>query len=389
MSWLRLCQANGLVTQDTWRSQRSEPPIRWYLRCFFQGLWQHRQTAHVSYSPLLWGPRQCKEISVSILWYQVSSSCWRWNVRRKKGSCKETPELPSYLSLFSTGCSTNGTKTNRLHPLKKPKVNWTCSARWPRKLVYTLSLERPNLLFVIFHTRVFSSKEKISRMSKILVSQYVYCVEPERRQVPERKSIECVLEIGSCLEVSFIILTKGSTFQSVSFNCPFWGWVLVLTSDLCCQLDSFQTSCLRIILGVSRTDHVSNEEVYDTTGTVPLSQSVKAWQIRFLGHCLQRPQEDLISNYALYHPTHGKPRPGGHKILFNEYAAKLINPENPPCSRNSYFGTGPQSLEAHGGRLLASLGTPMTASAELREVLQDWNWDKPVLAFLPGDLSTS
>ena len=28
--------------------------------------------------------------------------------------------------------------------------------------------------------------------------------------------------------------------------------------------------------------------------------------------------------------THGKPRPGGHKILFNEYATKLINPENPP-----------------------------------------------------------
>ena len=167
------------------------------------------------------------------------------------------------------------------------------------------------------------------------------------------------------------------------YGCKSW----VLTSD--CLLDSFQTSCLRIIFGVPRTDHVSNEEVYDRTGTVPLSQSVKAWQIRFLGHCLQRPQEDLISNYALYHPTHGKPRPGGHKILFNEYAAKLINPENPPCSRNSYFGTGPQSLEAHGGRLLAPLRAPMTASAELREVLQDWNWDKPVLAFLPGDLSTS
>ena len=28
--------------------------------------------------------------------------------------------------------------------------------------------------------------------------------------------------------------------------------------------------------------------------------------------------------------THGKPRPGGHKILFHECAAKLINPENPP-----------------------------------------------------------
>ena len=141
--------------------------------------------------------------------------------------------------------------------------------------------------------------------------------------------MECVLEIGSCLEVSCITPTKGSTFQSVSLKCtPIWLWVL--TSDLCRQLDSFQTSCFRIILGVSRTDHVSNEEVYDRTGTVPLSQSVKARQIRFLGHCLQLPQGDLISKYALYHPTHGKPRPSGRKILFHEYAAKLINQEPPP-----------------------------------------------------------
>ena len=109
-------------------------------------------------------------------------------------------------------------------------------------------------------------------MSKILISRYVHCIDRERDQVPERKSIECVLEIGSCLEVSFITLTKGSTFQSVSFKCAStWGEYWVLTSDLCCQLDSFQTSFLRIILGVSRTDHVSNEEVYDRTGAVPLS----------------------------------------------------------------------------------------------------------------------
>ena len=55
--------------------------------------------------------------------------------------------------------------------------------------------------------------------------------------------------------------------------------------------------------------------------------------IRFLGHCVWRPQEDLISKYALYHPTHGKPRPGGCKILFHKYAAKLINPENPCTER--------------------------------------------------------
>ena len=67
----------------------------------------------------------------------------------------------------------------------------------------------------------------------------------------------------------------------------------------------------------------------------PISQSVKAWQIRFLGHCLQRLQEDLISEYALYHLTNGKPRPGGRKILSHEYAAKLINPENSPPAPSS------------------------------------------------------
>ena len=71
--------------------------------------------------------------------------------------------------------------------------------------------------------------------------------------------MEYILEVGSCLEVFCITPTKNSTF---------------LSSDLCRQIDSFQTSRLRIILGVSRTDHVSNEEVYDRKGTVPLSQSV-------------------------------------------------------------------------------------------------------------------
>ena len=52
--------------------------------------------------------------------------------------------------------------------------------------------------------------------------------------------------------------------------------------------------------------------------------------IRFLGHCQRRPQRDLSSKYALYHPTRGKARPGGRKALFHEYAAKLTNPENSP-----------------------------------------------------------
>ena len=77
-----------------------------------------------------------------------------------------------------------------------------------------------------------------------------------------------------------IQLFKASALSVLLYGCESW----VLTSDLC--------------LGVSRTDHVSNEEVYDRMGTDPLSQSVKARQIRFLGHSLWRRQGDLISKYT-------------------------------------------------------------------------------------------
>ena len=65
-------------------------------------------------------------------------------------------------------------------------------------------------------------------------------------------------------------LFKASALTVLLYGCEYW----VLTSDLCRQLDSFQTSCIRIILGVFRTYHVSNKEVYDRTGTVPFFQSV-------------------------------------------------------------------------------------------------------------------
>ena len=75
-------------------------------------------------------------------------------------------------------------------------------------------------------------------------------------------------------------------------------------------------------------------------------------------------QGDLNSKYTLYHLAHGKAKPGWQKILFHEYAAKLINPENPPLPHKiRTLAHGLQSLEAHGGQLLAPLETPVNASA--------------------------
>ena len=123
-----------------------------------------------------------------------------------------------------------------------------------------------------------------------------------------------------------------------------------LTSDLRRWFDSFQTSCIRIILRVSRRDFFRNE---DRTGTVSLFQSVKARQTRFLGQSLPRPQGDLIFYYALRHPTVGKPIPGpGRKVLFHEYATKLIKPENPSFPRLTKYDHWrriAKHVEAHGG----------------------------------------
>ena len=108
-------------------------------------------------------------------------------------------------------------------------------------------------------------------------------------------------------------------------------------------------------------------------GAIPPSESVNSSDIRFLGPYLRCPQGVLISSYALCHLTHAKQRPGGRKVLFHEYAAKLINPPRkiPLSSRNTSISTGSRTLEAQGGRMLSPLGSPMSASAWQKERVRD------------------
>ena len=51
----------------------------------------------------------------------------------------------------------------------------------------------------------------------------------------------------------------ASALSVLLYGCESW----VLTSDLCRQIDSFQTSCIRIVLGVSRTDHVTRKSMIE------------------------------------------------------------------------------------------------------------------------------
>ena len=56
-------------------------------------------------------------------------------------------------------------------------------------------------------------------------------------------------------------------------------------------------------------------------------------------------------------------------VLFNQYVTKIINPKNFPFLTKFVLsiGGGQQRLGAHGGQLLAPLGTSMSASAEQGE----------------------
>ena len=87
-----------------------------------------------------------------------------------------------------------------------------------------------------------------------------------------------------------------------------------------------------------------------------------------MGHFLRCHEGDLISKHALYQPAHGKPRHGGRKILFYEYAAELISADPPSSHEISFLAQDRNTWKRmEVDCLLAPLGTTMNVSAEQRE----------------------
>ena len=54
------------------------------------------------------------------------------------------------------------------------------------------------------------------------------------------------------------------------------------------KINTFHIQCLRIILNISRDDHVRNEYIYKQTNTKPLMQRVTKTQLSFLGTSIRR-----------------------------------------------------------------------------------------------------
>ena len=78
------------------------------------------------------------------------------------------------------------------------------------------------------------------------------------------------------------------------------------------------------MLKIRKQDHVTNKAVYDMTGQQPLSDTIHQRKLRWLGHALRKPDDELISQYALYQPTQGKRKQGRPALLYPQYIARLI-----------------------------------------------------------------
>ena len=98
----------------------------------------------------------------------------------------------------------------------------------------------------------------------------------------------------------------------------------VIDAALQKKLNAFQTECLRIILNISREAHVRNEYIYKETSTKLLMQRVTKTQLSFLGQFVRRNKDDLIHQYCLYVPAHGRCRRGRQKTTYQEHIAKSI-----------------------------------------------------------------
>jgi len=124
---------------------------------------------------------------------------------------------------------------------------------------------------------------------------------------------------------SVSISTKVKIFHSscvtiLLYGCESW----VITGDMEKKINSFATSCYRIMMNIKRLDRVSNATIYERSNTEPLINLARKRQLQFLGHILRMPEPEPSRRYALYIPSHGKRRPGRQKTTYLAYIQKMF-----------------------------------------------------------------
>ena len=119
-------------------------------------------------------------------------------------------------------------------------------------------------------------------------------------------------------------LFKASCVTILLYGCESW----VISMDMESKINSFATSCYRILLEIKRLDRVSNDRVYEMTKTRPLIEQVRTRQLKFLGHILRKSEDEPANLYTLYFPTHGRRRPGRQRTSYLRYIQRLLGDDD-------------------------------------------------------------
>ena len=102
------------------------------------------------------------------------------------------------------------------------------------------------------------------------------------------KRLEVIWKHRSLVPTKTRIQSYQALVESVlMYNCGTWG----LTEILADKLDRFQRKLLRRVMGVSWSDRVSNEELYERSSIVPASEQAVDARWRLFGHTLRMHEE--------------------------------------------------------------------------------------------------
>ena len=145
-------------------------------------------------------------------------------------------------------------------------------------------------------------------------------IQRQRPEETESSCLEGILEIRASMEKSLhTYLHQGEAVQHNLYYC-----MAASLGSSENKINSFGTSCYRIMLNIKGIDGVPNATIYSLTETAPLIERVRLRQLRFLGHVLRLPENEPVREFAMYVPTHGRRKPGRQRTLFTNYIHCLL-----------------------------------------------------------------
>lgn len=98
-------------------------------------------------------------------------------------------------------------------------------------------------------------------------------------------------EMGAFFRSRADIKLKVAAFNAFVWPVASWGcgtWTL--KDDLMYSLDTWHRKKLRIMLGITKKDHVTIEQHYKATGASPLSGLIWKRRLRYVGHVARYPE---------------------------------------------------------------------------------------------------